>query len=265
MPPRARTTTTFDGAGGPRDARDVAAGAGRATAGRTDERDLAVEQAQREEGDDQEPDDRRDRGDASEPTGPTPYGSAARAAGAGPASCGRRPARRRRRRTGPPTRRRPSRGARPAPRRGSRAGASRSPPNVPADQPGDDVEPVALVDDLGEVGPAERDPVEDVQVAAQRELAVAAVRGPDPGDGQAEHRDERLRVARAARRQAARARAAARSRRRAPGAPGRSRSGTRGSGGAAARGQRQEPLAERVPALGRRSRSRRRRRGRRTG
>ena len=39
-----------------------------------------------------------------------------------------------------------------------------NPPNRPAGQPRHDVEPVALVDDLGDVRPAEGDAVEDVAV-----------------------------------------------------------------------------------------------------
>ena len=39
------------------------------------------------------------------------------------------------------------------------------PAEGPARQPGDDVDPVALVDDLGEVGPPEGDAVEDVALA----------------------------------------------------------------------------------------------------
>ena len=56
--------------------------------------------------------------------------------------------------------------------------------------------------DVGDVRPAERDPVEHVEVALERQLGVAAGRLADPGHGQAEDRDERLRVADAARREA---------------------------------------------------------------
>ena len=45
-------------------------------------------------------------------------------------------------------------------------------------QAGDDVDAVALVDRLGEVRPAEGDAVEDVEPAAEGQLAVAAAGGP---------------------------------------------------------------------------------------
>ena len=67
----------------------------------------------------------------------------------------------------------------------------------PARQAGDDVDPVAFVDGLGEVGAAERDAVEHVALAAEGELAVAAGGGADAGHGEAEDGDERIRVARA--------------------------------------------------------------------
>ena len=135
----------------------------------------------------------------------------------------------------------------------------------PADEPRDDVEPVALVDDLGEVGPAEGDPVEHVALAAQGQLAVAAVRGADAGHGQPEDGDERIRVARAARREAGQLAKQGvvdveRRQRR-----GRSASGARGSRGARVGGEREEPLAERRPSGRPGARSRPRRRGRRTG
>ena len=44
---------------------------------------------------------------------------------------------------------------------------------APAGQARDDVEPVALVDGLGDVRPTERDPVEDVALAPERQLACA--------------------------------------------------------------------------------------------
>src|SRR3954465_11737863 len=64
----------------------------------------------------------------------------------------------------------------------------------PAGQARHDVEAVAFVDDLGDVGSTERDAIEDVQPAAARQLAMPAGRGPDPGNGQAEDRDEGIGV-----------------------------------------------------------------------
>ena len=95
---------------------------------------------------------------------------------------------------------------------------------------------------------------------------VAAGRRADAGHGQPEDRDERLRVARAARREAARARGTARSRRRAPGsARSIATDGARIRRRRPSAAMRLEPLDERGPALGRRARSRPRRRGRRSG
>ena len=62
-----------------------------------------------------------------------------------------------------------------------------------------DVEPIALVDDLGDVRAAEGDPVEHVQVPPQRQLAVSAVRGADPRDRHPEHGNAGVGIARAAR------------------------------------------------------------------
>ena len=90
-----------------------------------------------------------------------------------------------------------------------------------AGQAGDDVEPIALANDLGDVGPPERDPVEHVPLPAQGQLAVPAGGRPDPGHGQPQDRDERVGVARPARRQAGQLAIAGRSRRRRPAAPGR--------------------------------------------
>ena len=59
------------------------------------------------------------------------------------------------------------------------------PAEDPAGQACDDVDDVAFMDGLGDVGPAEGDPVQHVPVAPQRQLAVAAGRRPDAGDGQA--------------------------------------------------------------------------------
>ena len=134
-----------------------------------------------------------------------------------------------------------------------------------AGQPGDDVEPIALADDLGDVRPAERDAVEDVAVARSVSWLWPPVAARTRVHGQAEDRDERLGVARAARRETGELAVAARSRRRARAGPGRSRATARGSGGAALGGEGQEALAELVPAVGRRARSRPRRRGRRSG
>ena len=49
------------------------------------------------------------------------------------------------------------------------------PPNLRLVDPGDDVDAVALGDELGEVGPTERDAIEDVAIAleGQRRVAVA--------------------------------------------------------------------------------------------
>ena len=82
------------------------------------------------------------------------------------------------------------------------------------------------------------------------ELAVAAGGRADPGHGQAEHRDERIRVARGRTARARRARGTARSRRRAPAAPGRSR---RGRAGRPARSPARGPgTARGTPPSGRR-------------
>ena len=54
-------------------------------------------------------------------------------------------------------------------------------------------------DGLGEVGSAERDPVDDVEPLAQRQLGVAAVRGADTGHGEALDGDERIGVPRTGR------------------------------------------------------------------
>src|SRR3954468_7583928 len=58
----------------------------------------------------------------------------------------------------------------------------------------DDVDAVALVHGLGDVRPAECDAVEDVAIALQRQLAVAAGGGADTGHGESEDGDERVRV-----------------------------------------------------------------------
>ena len=70
-----------------------------------------------------------------------------------------------------------------------------------ADEPADDVDPVALGDGRGQVGPAEGDPVEHVELALERQLGVPARRLAAASHGQTQHRDERLRVADAARRE----------------------------------------------------------------
>src|SRR6478672_10235071 len=44
---------------------------------------------------------------------------------------------------------------------------------APAGKPRHDVQPVALADHLGDVRPTERDPVQDVEVATQRQLGMA--------------------------------------------------------------------------------------------
>ncbi len=69
---------------------------------------------------------------------------------------------------------------------------------VPAGEPRHDIEPVALADHLGDVRPTERDPVQDVEAATERQLGMAAGRGAHAGDGQAEDGDERVGIARAA-------------------------------------------------------------------
>ena len=119
-----------------------------------------------------------------------------------------------------------------------------------ADEPGDDIESIALVDDLGQVRPPERDAVEHVEVAAQGQLAVATAGGPDPGDGQAEDGDERLRVPGTARRETGQL-----AEQRVVDAEGRQREVDPQRGPRVARGRLrgdgQEALAERRPAVGR--------------
>ena len=197
------------------------------------------------------------------PPGSRPYGSAARRTGRarpvrarraghamppgtarpGRARRARRPGRRRAR--GPRGRGDASRMER---RRGPRAGASRGrrrrgsrggrrrPPGRP---------PRAR----REVRPAEGDAVEHVALAAEDELGVAAVGGPDALHGQAEDGHERLRVPGAARARGARGPGTARSPRRRPAARGPRRAAVRGSAGPPARDEREEPRRERVPAV----------------
>ena len=130
---------------------------------------------------------------------------------------------------------------------------------------GDDVEPVALADDLGDVRPTERDAVEHVELAAERELACgrrlaartrvtvrprtatsgSALPGPH-GASAGELAVERVVDVERGR------------------APGRSRCASRGSGGTDSAARARKRVAERVPAVRRRSRSRRRRHGRRS-
>ena len=69
---------------------------------------------------------------------------------------------------------------------------------VPAGEAGHDIQPVALSDDLGDVRPTERDPVQDVEAATERQLGMAAGRGAHAGDGEAEDGDEGVGIARAA-------------------------------------------------------------------
>src|SRR4051794_5716343 len=64
----------------------------------------------------------------------------------------------------------------------------------PAHQSRDHVDAVAFVDGLGDVGPTERDPVEDVAVALERQLAMAAGGSADTCHGEAEDGDQRVRV-----------------------------------------------------------------------
>jgi len=71
----------------------------------------------------------------------------------------------------------------------------------PADETGHDVDDVALGDRLGEVRPTEGDPVEDVDVPPQGQLAVAAAGGPDAGDREPADEQEWLGIADPARRQ----------------------------------------------------------------
>ena len=54
---------------------------------------------------------------------------------------------------------------------------------------------VSLADGLGQVGAAERDPIDHVETAAQGQLAMAAAGGTHAGHGQALDDQERLRVA----------------------------------------------------------------------
>jgi len=71
-----------------------------------------------------------------------------------------------------------------------------------AGEAGDDVDAIALRDLAGELGPAEGDPVEDVEAPLEDELAVAAGGLTGPGHGQSEHGHDGLRVADTGRRQA---------------------------------------------------------------
>jgi hypothetical protein len=71
-----------------------------------------------------------------------------------------------------------------------------------AGEAGDHVHAIALGQPLGEVGATERDPVEHVDLAAEDQLGVTAVGGPNALHGEAQDGDEGLRVAGAARREA---------------------------------------------------------------
>src|SRR5207248_11406493 len=69
-------------------------------------------------------------------------------------------------------------------------------PEPAAREARDHVDAISLVDRGRELRPAEGDPVEDVSIPAEHELAVAACRFAGPDDGQAEDRDEWLGIAR---------------------------------------------------------------------
>ena len=135
---------------------------------------------------------------------------------------------------------------------------------APARQPRHDVEPVALVDDLGDVRSTERDAVEDIALAPQRQLAVPARRGADARDGQAEHGHQRVGVARDRTAPGPPARGRGRSRPRSQAAPGRSRS-RRADPAARSRRRAAGSARGRRPSARSGARSRPPRRGRRSG
>ena len=126
------------------------------------------------------------------------------------------------------------------------------PPNVRLISAGDDVDPVALVR-RSRRGPAGR--TRSRRGRRGPRFSVSWVWPPaglaDARHREAEHGDERLRVADAARGEPRAGRGGGRSRPRAPAAPGRSRAARRGSAGARRRGERAELLDELRPALGR--------------
>src|SRR5258708_2223259 len=69
----------------------------------------------------------------------------------------------------------------------------------PAGQAGDDVDHIAFMDGLGEVGPPERNAIEHVEAPAKGQLGVAAGGGSDADHGQAFDDQERLEVTLSAR------------------------------------------------------------------
>ena len=120
----------------------------------------------------------------------------------------------------------------------------------PAREAGDDVEPIAFLDGLGDVGSSERDPVEHVALALEGQLAVAAGGGSDAGHREPEDGDERIGVPRTARREgrqlAMQAVVDLGGRQGEVDREGEARVARRPVGG-----ERQEPRAERIPAVGR--------------
>ena len=64
----------------------------------------------------------------------------------------------------------------------------------PARQASDDVEPVAFVDGLGDIGPAEGDAIEHVPFATKGQLAMAAAGGSNTSHGKPEDGDEGIGV-----------------------------------------------------------------------
>src|SRR2546427_41889 len=66
---------------------------------------------------------------------------------------------------------------------------------LPAHDPCDDVDHIAGNDGLGEVRTPEGDPVEDISIAPERQGRVIRAGDPDARDGEAQDRDERVRVA----------------------------------------------------------------------
>ena len=209
-------------------------------------------------------------GAASVPAGPIPYGSlvgrapgsarTGRRGGSPDASRGdRRLAARRHRRRG-------GRHARPRRRRGSRAGSTRSRRSARVTIRATTSSRSPSGDRLGQVGSAERDPVDDVEPLAQRELGMAAIGGADTGHGEALDGDERVGVPRTGRiepTELGEEPVVDLGRRHDQVDP--ELGASIGRGRQAVRDEREEPLPERRPSARPRARTRRRRDGRRDG
>src|SRR5437868_5806662 len=58
----------------------------------------------------------------------------------------------------------------------------------------DEIDPIALVQPVGEIRTTEGDPVEDVALAAQGHLGVSAIRLPHSTHGDPEHADQGIRI-----------------------------------------------------------------------